>query len=326
MNYIDLNELNSYNVELDAESGDYIHCRRQYSQTGAFSCTGVNTIVSSADVAFLMRSLQEYSVEHSFVCCIKDDGSPYLLHLGMGTFDACMINKDTIRYTADRLDAKQVYMIHNHPSGTLAFGKSDRIMHHGLEEVLGERMKGSIVINTTSGKYLFAQHSQAEETVNDMSGADTTGPAVQVLEFDRQVFAKDWDYHNAVHIRGSYDVASFLSSQRFGHREKSGMLIMNKGMKVVANVQLPYSTLTRSKVVHLAPYMQNCTCAFGGVAVLPYFTGKVSAMAIRLLNAEFKKISSFDMVDVCHNINVKFQSAVDDNLLNFKSQTIGHIF
>lgn len=321
MNYIDISKLNSSLI--DEQSGDIVYCKRQYSENRYFGFTGQERIVTDKDVAFIMRKLQEYGIEHAFACHVLKDGRPVLQHIGMGDFNSCVANRDLVKFTADKLDAKDVYMIHNHPSGALVFSSQDRQRHQELCNSLGDRMKGSIIINTISGKYAFCATPSSKEYVQSIEHVKEESEnymPVQVLEFDKQVFSKEHNLGYGFVIHSSQDVAAFCSSQRFGEREKSSLIIVNTKLAVTAHIQLPYSTFSRIRVSEVAHFIQNVTAACGGTSAILCSTGKIPEIVIKALNKELMRISNFCLTDVCSEINIKLRSACDEGVFEEKKQ------
>lgn len=315
MNYIDIDSLNKSDIPVDKDSGDFIYCQRQFSENRSFSFFGKEKITSSADVAFIMKGLESYGVEHAFAVYVLRDKSPVVHHLSMGNFDSCAFNYDAIQYTAMRLDAEQVYMVHNHPSGNLVFSMADIRVYDTLYDMLQEKFAGSIVINTTSGKYgIDVPHKRHVILEHQQPDVDSLVP-MQILEFDRHVFHKDYDFSGQVFDTPG-KVAAFCSSQRFGQRKKGAVLVLNSAGLAVANIQLPFSEIKAATIPAMARYIERCTVACGGMSVIPCFTDNIPQEVIRELYVEFNRISDMRMLDICYDIRNKAKSALEHDIIN----------
>ena len=65
---------------------------------------------------------------------------------------------------------------------------------------MGEIYKGSILINTVTGHYAFIQHDSDKETIDRIASPQLTDVPVQVIEFDKQVFSREFNYNKALKV------------------------------------------------------------------------------------------------------------------------------
>lgn len=320
MNYISINKLNDIgDIQVDSSNGDFLYCQRQFSENKTFDFTGREYVTSTSDVAFILKSLQEYGIEHSFVCYVLPDKTAIVQHLGMGDFTSCVVNIDIIRYTMLKLRAEGVYLAHNHPSGNLIFGMHDRLMHASCEKAMGNVYKGSILINTITGHYAFIQHDSDKEAISRIPSPELTDIPVQVIEFDKQVFSREFNYNKALKVLGPSDIAIFISTQKFGMRDKAGILILNRSMMLMANLHLPFTKISETTCSEIASYIQKCITATGGTDTIMYFSGNISKKVMNLLRTELARISNFKICDVCYDLANGLQSALGNGLLKDES-------
>lgn len=323
MNYISINNLNNLDdIHIDSSNGDFLYCQRIFSENKSFEFTGREFITSTSDVAFILKNLQGYGIEHSFVCYVLPDRTAVVQHLGMGDFTSCVVNLDIIRYTMIKLNAEGVYLAHNHPSGNLFFGMHDRLMHASCERAMGEIYKGSILINTVTGHYAFIQHDSDKETIDRIANPQLTDVPVQVIEFDKQVFSREFNYNKALKVQGPTDIAIFISTQKFGMRNKAGILILNRSMMIMANIHLPFTKVSEDTCPEIASYIQKCITATGGTDTIMYFSGSISKKMMSLLRTELARISNFKLCDVCYDLDHGLQSALENGLLKDDSMSI----
>ena len=316
MNYVTIDKLNELDIEINPRDGDFIYCKRQYTLNNSFDFTGREIISSTADVAFILKNLQEYGVEHSFMCYVLNDNTCIVQQIGIGDFSSCVVNIDILRYTAVKLNAKGVYMAHNHPSGNLNFSRQDRIMHNRCSNSLGNLYQGSIIINTTSGNYAYIKHEADKESISRIPEEELTDIPIQVLQFNKQVFSREYNYLKPFKVTSSDDVAAFISSQKYGARDKAGMLVLNRSMIVMANIQLPFSKINNTTKKELASYMQKCITGMGGTDAVLYFSGNIGKKTMQELKKEFSKISAHNLCDICYNYNGRMKSGLSEGFLN----------
>ena len=214
---------------------------REYREEGYFSFTSKRQIQDTADVAYIFKQLENYAIENSFGVLIKDKRLQAVLHLGMGDINRTVIDDAALIYSAHKYDSDEVYFVHNHPSGNLKCSTMDIDALIRLKEALGEeRMKGGIIINTTSGKALYYNYSRRKYELDISQARDE--PVISTLSFSKQVFRPDYKPSNI--IRSELDVASFLSSHRCGSREKINFLVMGHNMCIHANIFTHFTSST----------------------------------------------------------------------------------
>src|SRR6185312_8940656 len=141
------------------EEGEFAVVERKYSEIGIFDFTtrDNNKINSHADVAFIFRQLESEAVEHAFAVYIDKDLNPSVQWLSMGGINATVIDPRIMVDAAQRLEATQMYMVHNHPSGSLKPSGADLRILEKLKkgfDPMGIHVN-AIIINLNSGNYLI---------------------------------------------------------------------------------------------------------------------------------------------------------------------------
>src|SRR5664279_5075716 len=141
------------------EQGEFAVVERKYSEAGMFEFTtrNDNKINSAADVAFIFRALESEAVEHAFSVYVDKDKNPSVQWLSMGGINSAIIDPRIIVDAAQRLQAKEIYLVHNHPSGSLAPSRADTSIVEKLKkgfEPMGINVN-AIIINLNSGSYLL---------------------------------------------------------------------------------------------------------------------------------------------------------------------------
>ena len=224
------------------DDGEQCYVERRYTENGYFSFVGGDHIESDADVAYIFRSLEDKSVENSFICMVKD-GNPTVIHLGIGDATSVMapIQDALLAYKA--LEPDKIWFIHNHPSGNLKVSREDYRLQERMEKIFGAACQPGIIINTTSGKFMAYTSSYDLDGAHYIRDGKAGNKAVRTFSFDRNVFEKGWDPFEAFNGSSYRDVAKFVSSHRLGEREKLSLLVMNNNGNITGNIFLPWTNI-----------------------------------------------------------------------------------
>lgn len=217
------------------QEGEFAYIENRYIQTGMFDFTsrGNGKINSTDDVAFIFRKLESQAVEHIFAVYVDKDKNPVVQWLSMGGTASAVMDIKLCADAAERFQAKEIYFVHNHPSGNLQESKEDRNVLQKLTNAFatfGISIHG-IIINLNSGHYSIFR----EDGVNiktHIRGDFTEQHRVPILSFSERAFLKS---PLDTKIRTSKDVAQFLSQQRFSLEDKSGYLLLDTTQHIIGN-------------------------------------------------------------------------------------------
>ena len=219
--------------------GEQCYVERRYRENGFFSFVGGDVIDSAEDIAFIFKSLEDQSVENSFLAMVKD-GKPLVIHLGIGTYNEVPAPIEKALVAFNELKPEKVWFVHNHPSGSLKASFLDMKMHQRMQEVFGSVVQPSIIIDTTSGKY--GEYTDAYCIDQSLSVGDKSRMVpVPTYQFDRQVFSKGWNPEQST-ASSAASVASFISSHRLGERDKLSLIVIDQAQHITGNVFLPWNT------------------------------------------------------------------------------------
>ena len=297
--------------------GEHCYVERKYTETGAFSFVSGDHVESSADVAYIFKSLADKSVENSFICMVKD-GVPTVIHLGIGSSVAVMAPIEQALVAYAELKPEKVWFIHNHPSGSLKVSREDIGLQKRMVNIFGGAAQPGIIINTTSGK--FVTYNSESETLGEeqIAAIDNGDTPVKVWSFDRQVFSKDWNPQESYQASTASRVAAFVSSHRYGDRNKLNLLITNHNNNVTGNVFLPWTDIkeacTPDGVSLIARYVQQ----MGGTGCFLY--GSDNAMIKRetkSLNYLSAHLNQYSVIlrDVMSVVDENYYSAHEQGIL-----------
>ena len=305
------------------EEGEFAMIERKYSEVGMFEFTtrDNNKVYSAADVAFIFRQLESEAIEHAFAVYIDKDQTPSVQWLSMGGINATIVDPRTMVDAAARLNAKEIYLVHNHPSGSLRPSGADVRMVQNLKnafEPMGINVN-AIIINLNSGKYLiFDENGGSVERDGFTSYDFKREEKVGVFSFNKQVFLQS-PINKKMHSPS--DVAGFLSQQRFSSGQKAGYLLLNPGNEIVANFFATQNT--RDKAYK---EVAGLVSKFGGVNVVAY-TNKADINFYKELKEDLSnlEISLHDVIECESSAFVqqsfdKYKSLVEEGVL-YESQT-----
>ena len=302
------------------KDGEQSAVETKYSTDKNFVFDGSNKIQSTDDVAYLFRQLENKAVENMFVCLVKD-GKPTIIHMSMGNAFGTIYNANVLSDAISRFSPDKVYIIHNHPSGSLNPSQADRRVHQSAVEAYGDIIGEHIIINLTSGKYAtFREQRNGSEVLERPTKTDTP-TSYNVLAFDKRVFRQST--HLPFKITGSQDVASFISAQRFTNGDKLSALILSRNNTINAYLHLPsidFTDLAQLKL--LVKDLQAYTARFGGSNIIltgnnsSEISGKGSFVsAIRYLKQTLKD-SEIDLVDVVNVFERNYESRAERGLMD----------
>lgn len=293
----------------DAKEGEFAYVERKFSRTGEFSFTGADKIRDRGDVAYLFRSLENYSVENVFAVLVKD-GTARVLHIGMGTATSSLADMSAIRAGVDAFGADRIYLVHNHPSGTMIASQQDRNLMRTLEAAFGDKIDVSgIIIDTTSGRYVeFDGEGQAQ--VYDRPRQSDGDKMADVFHFDQADRSNMPEETMA--IRSSSDVANAIGSLRFGDGKKVSYLILAHNGHVIGNFHTEYSDINASG---LAEEMASVASKYGGTSVVVYGNMPLDGV-MRLKDAVARhSLGAVRLLDTLGVRNGIQMSAVDEGML-----------
>jgi len=276
------------------KEGEFAIVERSYSEIGMFGFTtrDNNKINSHADVAFIFRQLESEAVEHAFAVYIDKHLNPSVQWLSMGGIDATIVDPRVMVDAAQRLEATQIYLVHNHPSGNLKASSADLRIIERLKrgfEPMGISVNG-IIINLNSGNYLiFDENGCTVEREGFTSYDFEREKKVGVFSFNKQAFLQS---PVKTKIRNPADVAQFLSQQKFSSGEKTGYLLLTTKNEIVGNFFATQNTRNRA-YKEVAALVSK----FGAANVVAYTNKADNAQFYRELKADLTNME-IDLLDV----------------------------
>lgn len=193
-------------------------------------------VKDAEDVAHIMRKLEDKSVEHAFAIHVDKNGKTHIQFLGMGGPTATVVDPRLVLAGAKKFKSKKVYLVHNHPSGSLAVSSQDMQLTKTVAKVLEplDIDVEHVIMDTYRKEYV---HIDSDETSlvkkRDLSkeSLEEYNKALKVQLMDEQKILSE----PVVSIQNSADVADFLMQLRFTALPKHGMLLLNQNKQVIGN-------------------------------------------------------------------------------------------
>ena len=311
--YSDKNGDIRYRINSDSEAGIESLVERTFRTSGAFSFSGKEKIESRDDVAFIFKQLEDSAIENSFLVFVKD-GIPTIIHVGMGDIASTMIDNSVVLPAYKDFGADKIYMVHNHPSGSLYASKADLESLFTITKQIPDVPVEGIIINTVSGEYAsFNLTDSTQSLIPDDEGK----VPVKVLSFDKNVFAPDYKSKiNERKIKDSSDVASFLSAHRLGEGSKVGALLLNRQNMIYGNLVTNDNEVSVENADTLASQIAEAANRTGSSAVILFGDFDYSDRALRSLSKGIKNASgnTISLLDVVRLEGNHTLSLADDTL------------
>ncbi len=293
--------------------GETAHMERVFSEKHHFGFCGTERVETLDDVACIFNKLEDAAVENSFMVLVKD-GRAIVLHLGIGDFNAVVVNFPAAIEGVKRVSPDQIYFVHNHPSGEIFASKEDKRMHEKLVRAFGDKVQPSVIINLKTGRYGVYEGGYSDEHVSGSSETDTPIP---VYAFDKVAFAKEYNPRSLSQIKQGGDVAEFISSQRLGDRDKLSYLVLDRQCRVVGNFFTDAVEIVADNVDALAEDMASHAITYGGVSVIPFgrlsYEGGIPRKLSTLVQA--KSGDSVKVLDVLNVGSGTYESALDSGAM-----------
>lgn len=298
------------------KDGEMCHLQRVFEQTGTLSFTGSSRIQDCEDVAWIFRMLENSAVENSFVVYVSEEKA-VVQHLCIGTFSEAHVPMQPIIAAVEKLKPSQLYLVHNHPNGSLKASTPDKMMIAHLIKTFDNIDVCGIIINQTSGKYALFTDFVDEKL--DFTKKPNENVEIPVFSFSRLVFEKDYTPDKLEAIRSSEDVAKFVSSHRLGERDKLNIIVLDSSLKITANIFSDFTSASTQNAEQIAKEAVNATILFGGHSYILNSNMKMSAETCKAISDYSKKFSgnSIEPNDMIFEVSSNsYVSAADEYILH----------
>lgn len=211
-----------------------------WNQYKGIKFNGSLKIEDASDVAHIMRQLENKAVEHAFAVHVDKNGKPHIQFLGMGGVASTTVDKTLILAGAKRYNSKKIYLVHNHPSGSMTPSSHDISLTNDIREMFaGLKIPIEHVILDTYKKefvHIDIIGYPSVESRDERKEADE-----KYLRSLKTEMMDEFEVLSAplAKVTSSRDTAQFFTQMRFTALPKNGMLVMNRQNHVIGNYILP---------------------------------------------------------------------------------------
>lgn len=293
----------------DDNSTDFALVERQFAENKNLEFLGAERIENHNDVAWLFKSLEDEAIEHAFLVYHFEDKGYFVQHISTGTFNQALVDNKTLIGNVIKAKPSAITLVHNHPSGSLKASRADIKCIENLRKALQYsdiEVNPGVIINLRSGKYLVFDDNNYS-TIKLRVENNKKLNNIQQYSFSKQVLVANYQ---PINVTSSKEVASFISSQKFGISDKTEMLVMNSQLNIVGKFVMP----PKNQV----DFIIEKVTQFGGMNCIIY-GNNISPEEINFYN-ERLKYSGMAIIDGLlfkgSNGEKIYNSFMDDQLLD----------
>jgi DNA repair protein RadC/predicted amidophosphoribosyltransferase len=193
-------------------------------------------VKDAEDVAHIMRKLEDKSVEHAFAVHVDKNGKTHIQFLGMGGPTSTIVDPRLVLAGVKKFKSKKVYLVHNHPSGSLVASRADVKLTNNVnnflsplgievEHVIMDTYKKQYVHLYPDDVFFVKDRNITKESIEEYN------KALKVEIMDEQKILSD----PMGSIKDSTSVSQFLMQLRFTALPKHGMLLLNNKNEIIGN-------------------------------------------------------------------------------------------
>jgi DNA repair protein RadC/uncharacterized protein YdcH (DUF465 family) len=193
-------------------------------------------VKDAEDVAHIMRKLEDKAVEHAFAVHVDKNGKAHIQFLGMGGPTSTIVDPRLVLAGAKKFKSKKVYLVHNHPSGSLVASRPDIQLTNRVDNVLsplGIELE-HVIMDTYKKQYVHLY----PDDISFVKNRDITKESIE--EYNKALKVEMMDEQEILSgpmgsISNSMDVSQFLMQLRFTALPKHGMLLLNNRNEIIGN-------------------------------------------------------------------------------------------
>jgi hypothetical protein len=192
--------------------------------------TGTTRVTSAADVADIMRLLEDKSVEHSFAVHVDQDGNSHIQFLSLGVTAGTVVDAKLVLAGVTKFNSKKVYLVHNHPSGNLDPSQSDIVLTNkiksGLQDI-GVDLE-HLIMDTYKKEYTIINGKNSKQYKRKDR---QDGVPLETHIMDEQTILKV----PQTQIKDSRDIATFVQQLQYTAMPKNAVILLNIKNQIVGN-------------------------------------------------------------------------------------------
>lgn len=196
--------------------------------------TGNVKVKGPADVAYIMRGLEDKSVEHFYVVHVDAKGNTHIQYLSTGITAATIVDPKQILAGVQRFGSEKIYLVHNHPSGKVNPSREDV----NLTIKVTNGLRG---LNVSLEHVIMDTYNQTYAVFNGGSTIHEEFKRAEAVS-EKEIQYKAEAFHGVKFLSApvgkitqANDVAGFVYGLRFSVLPKAGMLILNQRNEIIGN-------------------------------------------------------------------------------------------
>lgn len=265
-------------------------------------------VENHSDVANIMRSLENKSIELAFAVHVNDKDEALIQFLSMGGRAGTVIDSTVVLSGVNAFDSKHVYLVHNHPSGNLKPSPQDIELTKKIKKGLSYFDVGvsHVILNTYRNEYTYIEGDFVDTHFRHEKNNNTS---LNAYVFDEMKVLSEPIFGS---ITSSQDVAELIQQKRFSAFPKYGVLALATNNSVIANFLV--DDLSIKNVTDVIAPLPNVS------GVIAYGNTKAEN-EINLLNKSLKE-NGFRFLDYIqlnsngNGVSGAYKSSADDGLIS----------
>ncbi len=232
------------------EKGEYVTKTSKVSLDKSWKVGSSRAVIKSpADVAYIMRGMEDLNKEHTAITMIDANGNKVVAHISVGKITSADVDYNGIFDMLNAFGAKEFYFIHNHPSGLMKPSEDDIIITRaiqGIAQKSGAEFKGSVIVDWDKSVYSYIDNEgnvgpvgasyfdrpdtgAYEEIPMYNNWTDSLNESVPDVKFQSEEAYKMY-------------ASSMVSQMRAGQAAKGGVILVNNNYRVVGHFFLNGNT------------------------------------------------------------------------------------
>lgn len=260
------------------------------------------------DVAHLMKALESKSVELGFAVHVNDKHEAMIQFLSIGSRAGTILDPAVILAGSKLHDSKEIYLVHNHPSGNLLPSRADIDLTKRVQE--GFRKLDvdvyHVILNTY--KKAFTVILEDDHSVFLRDETPREGKHYSAHVFDEMKVLRE----PITRISGSKDVAELIQQTRFSALPKHGILALGSDLSITGNYFLDNLSLKSvTDVIAPLPGVRSLI-AYGNT------DQEREMMELRksLLPFDYSLLDYVQVNSNANGVKAAYKSYADEGLLN----------
>ena len=211
---------------------NFLNVKAVWNKTKHILFTGGASVKSHADVAHIMRLLENKAVEHAFVVHIDKKGEAHIQFMGVGSSSGVIFDNGAILNGIKKFGTQKIYLVHNHPSGTLMPSTQDLNLTTRIREGLDPLNVEveHVIMDTFKKEYVYLDSSNKSSIHKRNEKLSTDKDYKTNIMDEQQVLSGPISKITSVE-----SAVTAIQQLRYSALPKNAMLILNRANEVIGN-------------------------------------------------------------------------------------------